>query len=288
MNTSNWLAWVALAMLYCGLTYNPLYQLLLFVAVCACALARKLPLKSYLKAGLLMSAIPLFINVFLVHLGRTALFTVPRSIPVAGFDVPTLIFSGPITAEALTFAAVMAVFLLNMLVSFQVFNGSTTPDAILRLMPASLPAVGLVTSIGLRFVPTVLRDHSSIRDAQQSRGVRMGSGPMHERLANQAGVIAPTVVTALERGFNLAESMASRGYTGKRTAYSKRRWTATERLIQATFAAAAALLVVSKLSGAMDFWPYDSMALPPLSHPAMAPLFALAIPLFSKDESDRT
>ncbi|MFH0861599.1 MAG: energy-coupling factor transporter transmembrane component T [Candidatus Altiarchaeota archaeon] len=288
MNTSNWVAWVALAMLYCGLTYNPFYQLLLFLTVCACALARKLPLKSYLKAGLLMSAIPLFINVFFVHLGKIVLFTVPRNIPVAGFDIPLLVFSGHITAEALAFAAIMALFLLNMLVSFQVFNGSTSPDAILRLMPAALPAVGLVTSIGLRFVPTILRDHSSIRDAQMSRGVKMGSGPAHERLANQAGVIAPTVVTALERGFNLAESMASRGYTGQRTKYTRTGWTKTERIIQAALILSVAVTVWAKLSGVMDFWPYDSAALPQLSRLAIAPLVALAIPLFTKDESNRT
>jgi len=203
MNASNWTLWLLLAMTYCALTYNPVYQTLLLLAVATCAIRQRLPLMSYVKAGLLMSAIPLFINVFFVHLGKTVLATVPPKV----LGVPTLVLSGNITAEALAFAAIMTVFLVNMLVSFQVFNGSTTPDAVLRMIPASVPAVALTASIGMRFVPTVLKDFYSIRDAQVSRGVRMNS------LSSRASLIAPTVVTSLERGFNLAESMASRGYS---------------------------------------------------------------------------
>jgi energy-coupling factor transporter transmembrane protein EcfT len=288
MNASNWAAWLALAMAYCAMTYNPAYQLLLFCAVCAVAMSKRQPLNAYVKGGLLMSILPLLINILFVHYGKSVLFTVPRAVTLFGAKVPTLLFAGPITSEAVAFAFIVTALLLNMLVSFQVFSGAAGGDAVLKLMPKTLPAVALTSSIALRFLPTVLRDHSSIRDAQASRGVKMDSGPLSVRLRNELSVIAPTVVTSLERGFHLAESMAARGYTGKRTSYKPEKWTGADKAVLAVYAAAIFLTAYAKYSGVMDYWPYDSATLPALSAIAVLPIAALLIPIFQKDENRRS
>jgi energy-coupling factor transporter transmembrane protein EcfT len=288
MNASNWAAWLALAMAYCALTYNPAYQLLLFLAVSSVAASKRQPLNAYVKGGLLMSAVPLIINVLFVHYGKSVLFTVPRTVPLFGMKIPTLLLGGPITSEAVAFAFIVTVLLLNMLVSFQVFSGAAGSDAVLGLMPKTLPAVALTSSIALRFLPTVIKDHSSIRDAQASRGVKMGSGPLAVRLRNELSVIAPTVVTSLERGFHLAESMAARGYTGRRTSYKPEKWTAADKAAISAYVIAFALTAYAKFTGATDYWPYDSAALPALSAFAVLPIAALLIPILEKDESSRS
>ena len=75
-------------------------------------------------------------------------------------------------------------------------------------MPGYMPGASLAVSIALRFIPTVVRDNASIRDAQAARGVRLNYGSTRDRVLNQAATLVPTVITSLERGFNLAESMA--------------------------------------------------------------------------------
>jgi len=67
----------------------------------------------------------------------------------------------------------------------------------------------------------------------------------------------------------------------------RQRWTSSERLVFAAFAAALLIAVWSKVSGALDFWAYESLAIPALQISAILPIAALAIPILSKDESDR-
>jgi len=284
MNTVNWTLWLLLAMTYCALTYNPLYQLLLFAALAAAAVSGKQPLKTYVKTGLLASAIPLFVNTFLIHMGETVVYTIPASVNLNGLEIPLPIFAGPITIESTSVGVVMTIFLVNMLTAFQIFNSTTTPDAILRLMPSSMPGVALITSISLRFIPTVAADHSSIRDAQVSRGVRLDSGPLRARIRNHASTLAPTVITALERAFNLAESMASRGYTGGRTRYRHERWGRSEKIVSLAYMLSLLLTLHAKYAGAFDYWPYESTRLPAPSLLALMPLAALAIPILLKNE----
>jgi energy-coupling factor transport system permease protein len=286
MNTVNWALWLLLATAFCTLTYNPLYQILLLLIISWVAVFKKLSLKSYLKMSLLMSFIPLLVNVLLVHKGKTIVYTIPWEIVVLSVRIPTLMLAGSITAQSAAFGLIMAVFITNMLIAFQVFSGATSAATILRLIPKQLTSVGLAVSIALRFIPSVIKDYSSITDAQRSRGVKITSGSLSERLANQLKILSPTVITSLERGFNLAESMASRGYTGQRTKYKKEVWTRTERLTQAAYALTIAMTVYAKQTGILNFWPYDSLNVQ-FSFIAVIPLVALAIPLFLKDENNR-
>lgn len=283
MNNVNWTLWLALVVTYCILTYNPLYQLTLMITLSAVAVARKQPLKSYIKVAIAMSAIPLLVNIFLVRKGGVIIYTIPKEIVIWGTATPTLIFAGPITAESTLFAAVMAIFLTNTVTAFQVFNNCAKPDALLRLMPSGYPAAALTSSIALRFIPQVMADHSTIRDAQTTRGVRLDTGPLIQRLGNQLSIIAPTVITSLERSFNLSESMAARGYSGRRTLYRTERWDKVEAGIAMTYVSALLFIAYIKYAGLLEYWPYDSLQIT-FSALALLPLLALVWPIVLKDE----
>ncbi|MBD3389139.1 MAG: hypothetical protein GF416_08600 [Candidatus Altiarchaeales archaeon] len=287
MNTVNWGLWLALAMLYSVLTYNPLYQLLLFAAIISSVVWLRQPILSYLKVALLVSIIPLLVNVFFIHLGDTVLVEIPRHLTIYGHRIPVIIFGGNITLESSLTGIIMTLLLVNMFSAFQLFNTMTSPDSMFRIIPSTFRNLSLAISIALRFIPSVIRDHSSIRDAQASRGVRFNSASKTTRIRNHMSTLIPTIVTSLERSFKLSESMVSRGYTGKRTRYSNEAWTSLERAISTAFMSGFIISIYAKMSGAMDYWPYDSLHLPLLSPIAVLPLMPLLMPLF-EDESRRT
>jgi energy-coupling factor transport system permease protein len=245
---------------------------------------KRQPTGTYIKLGAFVSVMPMFVNFFLVHSGDTILYTIPYSFTVLGQKIPALFFAGPITLESVAMGLIMAVFITNMLFAFQLFNNLTSADAILRLFPPQLASVGLACSITLRFIPTILSDHRSISDAQKSRGVTLASGPIPERLKNQLYILSPTVVTSLERGFNLAESMAARGYGKKRSTYRRQTWTKKEILTSMILAAGIMASAYAKYTGQLEFWPYDGLTLPAAAPTALFPIAAILIPALTDHE----
>ena len=179
---------------------------------------------------------------------------------------------------------IMSVFLLNMLTAFQVFNNLTTPDSLLKLVPSRFPSIALLTTITMRFIPTVMEDYGSIRDAQVSRGVRIKGGSRIGRIKNQLNIIVPTLITSLERAFYLSESMAARGYSGVIRASKNARPTRPDKILSMLYISSAILTLYNAYTGSMGYWPYDSLRLPPLSVAAMIPLLIISIPEFLKNE----
>jgi len=227
----------------------------------------------------MVSLVPLFVNVFIVHGGSHVLFTVPRELRIGIISIPTMVFAGNITAESSIMGVIMCLFLVNMLFAFQIFSKAVTYDSILRLLPSFLPNLSLTFSVALRFTPQVISDHHRIRDVQRSRGVRFDKARITEALRSHASTITPTVLSSLERAFNVAESMACRGYAGTRTRYKTTRWSSRDWLALTAYFTAFSLILYSKLIGSYDFWPYESLSvsvpnLTSLLGPAMLFVFA--------------
>ena len=77
---------------------------------------------------------------------------------------------------------------------------------LMRLVPRAFHELGVVVSISLTFVPQTLRSIERIREAQAVRGHRL------KGLRDWVPIVTPLLISALERGFTLAESMMARGY----------------------------------------------------------------------------
>lgn len=81
--------------------------------------------------------------------------------------------------------------------------------------------VGYSVSIALRYIPDIQRDYHSISQAQQARGVELGSKePLFTRLRNAASILLPLILTSLQRIDVIASAMELRGF-GK---HKKRSW----------------------------------------------------------------
>ncbi|MFC2162567.1 energy-coupling factor transporter transmembrane component T [Candidatus Altiarchaeota archaeon] len=281
-NAYNWMLWILLALLYTMLTYNPLYLGVMLSCLILFALARGRPLSSYLKLVVIVSVLPLFLNVFLVHTGDNVIYKIPKTVDVASYSVRLLFLSGNITAESVCMGLVMFLLLADMIVAFQLFNCETTPDDLISVFPSYLASVSMTVIISLRFIPQILSDYDSIRQAQVAKGYRFDSARLTERIRNSSGLLVPTLVTSLERGFKLSESMACRGYDRERTRYVKIGWSRADILLAGIMCLAIAWIVAIKMSGQLYFWPYESMDIGPLMLWAFLPQLALLSPLVIK------
>ena len=148
-----------------------------------------------IAAGASLLVVPL--NALSVHAGEPRLFRLPAGWPIVG---------GPITLEAWSWGVCSALGLLNLLILFATFNLTIDQAQILRLTPAFVYEAGLIVSIALTFIPQMMVSAQEIREAQLIRGHRV------RRLRDMLPLVWPCSPPALERSFQLAESMEARGF----------------------------------------------------------------------------
>jgi energy-coupling factor transport system permease protein len=133
------------------------------------------------------------------HYGETVLFSIPDWVPPP--------FAGPITLEGMVSAGLDALTLITVLAVFGAFTAGADYYALLRSMPAAMQGAGLVTSIGITFVPQTIRRWGEIREAQALRGHRV------RRIVDLLPLVIPLLAGGMERSMNLAEAMEARGFS---------------------------------------------------------------------------
>ncbi len=217
-----WLLWLISAMLGALLTRNPFY--LLLVSAAALLVNRGLNRSSdqmdasddtisnndptrrgfglFMRAVLLLLLVVTLFKGLSIHIGQTALFTLPDQIPVIG---------GPVTLEGMSFAAIDALSIMAVLAVFAAFSTGADYYALLRSTPAALHQVGLITSIAITFVPQTVVRFAEIREAQALRGHRV------RRISDLIPLIVPLLSGGMERSMNLAEAMEARGFSRRST-----------------------------------------------------------------------
>ena len=76
--------------------------------------------------------------------------------------------------------------------------------------------ISLVLSLALRFIPTLVREMQSIREAQAARGGSIESGSPSRRARAMAAIIIPVFAAALRHADNLGQALDARSYHGGR------------------------------------------------------------------------
>lgn len=86
--------------------------------------------------------------------------------------------------------------------------------------------IGLMLSLSLRFVPTLMDDTTRIMNAQRARGVDFGEGSLIQKVKSIIPILIPLFASSFKRADALAIAMESRGYQGGegRTKYRMLRW----------------------------------------------------------------
>ncbi|MFC3927977.1 energy-coupling factor transporter transmembrane component T family protein [Streptococcus caprae] len=137
---------------------------------------------------------------------------------------------------------------------------TTTPlslsDAVESLLkplkPLKVPVheIGLMLSLSLRFVPTLMDDTTRIMNAQKARGVEFDEGGLVQRIKAIVPILIPLFASSFKRADALAIAMEARGYQGGdgRSKYRILNWKWQDSLVILMMMGLGALLFFLKKS----------------------------------------
>ncbi len=118
----------------------------------------------------------------------------------------------PITLEAVLYGFAAALMFVSVICWFSCYNAVMTSDKFLYLFGRVIPALSLVFSMVLRFVPRFKAQICVITRAQACMGRDLHSGNLWQRMKNGVQILSIMVTWALEHSIETATSMKSRGY----------------------------------------------------------------------------
>jgi len=170
--------------------------------------------RSYLQRLARLMA-PLFLIVLVTHglwntsVARTILWTAPQSWPWVGGSLA-------LSAEGLAFGAVVIFRTLALVLAIPLVILTTDLNAlIVGLVRLRIPyRVAFIFSATLRFVPLLLEEIGSIREAQRLRGLAVESMGLGQRLQVYGRIAVPLILGAMTRSQQVEVVLASRAFSG--------------------------------------------------------------------------
>ena len=170
-------------------------------------LGEKKALLFNLAALIPMLAVTALINPAFNHEGGTILAYLPSG--------------NPLTLESILYGLAAASMLAAALLWFSCYNKVMTSDKFVYLFGRVIPALSLVLSMALRFVPRFKAQLKTVSGAQRCVGRDISNGSLWERARHGVRILSIMVTWALENAIDTADSMKSRGYgLPGRTAFS--------------------------------------------------------------------
>ena len=102
----------------------------------------------------------------------------------------------------------------------------------LKKVKVPVHEIGLMLSMSLRFVPTLMDDTTRIMNAQKARGVDFDEGSIVQKVKALIPILIPLFATSLKRADSLAIAMEARGYQGGkgRSQYRQLKWSFKDTL----------------------------------------------------------
>ncbi len=179
--------------------------------LCACIYAIQIEGKKAvlfcLKWCLPMVLLTAFINPAFSHEGATILLYLPTG--------------NPLTLESILYGISSGAMIATVMLWFMNFNRVITSDKFIYLFGRIIPALSLVLSMTLRFIPKFKDQMHLVVDAQRSIGRNISEGSLLQRIGIGITVLSIMITWSLENAIETADSMKSRGYGLKgRSAFS--------------------------------------------------------------------
>ena len=102
----------------------------------------------------------------------------------------------------------------------------------LKVFKVPTHEIGLMLSMSLRFVPTLMDDTTRIMNAQRARGVDFGEGTIVQKVKSIIPILIPLFASSFKRADALAIAMEARGYSGGegRSRYRQLSWKMIDNL----------------------------------------------------------
>ncbi len=182
-------------------TSQPLVVAAALIGASALLLASPPPHGVMLRVAIISGLVIALLNPFVAVEGDHVLVAGPQ----------LWLFDLEVTSEELLYGAVAGARLATAILATAAFLRLADPDRTLALASRIAPRSALTVALSARLVPTLRRDATGLNEALRLRG----AGPTHGRLAGLrrgAALVEPLVASSLERGIDVSEAMAARGY----------------------------------------------------------------------------
>ena len=218
-------------------------------------------------------------------LRKSAVWMVPMAVLAAvinpafthqGVTILAYLPSGnPLTLESMLYGLASAALLSATLLWFTCYNAVMTSDKFIYLFGRIIPALSLVLSMTLRFVPRFRRQFRTVAQAQRFMGRDTENGSLLQRCKNAMKVFSIMVTWSLESAIDTADSMRSRGYGQPgRTAFSIYRLDDRDRSLLLWLGFCGLYLLSGVLGGGLYFQ-YYPMLLGAPARPLTVSFFAV-------------
>lgn len=212
-----------------------------------------------------MALIAAVVNPAFSHQGATILAYLPSG--------------NPLTLESVLYGVFSAVLLCAVIVWFSCLTEVFPSDKFLYLFGRVIPALSLVASMSLRFVPQLKARFQLVSDAQRCLGRDGSQGGARQRLRAMTTVFSTLLTWSLESAVETSDSMKSRGYgLPGRTAFSLYRFDRRDLSVLVWLGLCGLYLACGWALGAFDWRWYPRVKAAPLTpFTASFPLVFLAL-----------
>jgi energy-coupling factor transport system permease protein len=226
------------AVFVCGMMFmHPVFQAIALAAavVYSIVLKGKRGLRFNVWMLPLMLAIAV-INPLFNHAGVTILFYLNNG--------------NPVTLESILYGAAAACMYVTMIIWFSCYNAVMTSDKFIYLFGRAWPALSLVLSMALRFVPRYADQLRRISLAQRAIGRDFSQGAVLQKARHGIRILSIMTTWALENAIETADSMKARGYgLPGRTSFSLYRFDRRDGIALAMMAALIAVVAAGAWQG---------------------------------------
>ena len=197
-------------------------------------------------------------------MGKSLLFALPMAVMAAllnplfnheGETVLTHLPGGaPLTLESVLYGLAAAVMLLAVLNWFGCYHIVMTSDKFLCLFGRAAPALSLVLSMVLRFVPRLKERFRVVSNAQKCVGRDVSDGSLTDKVRHGVRILSILLTWSLESAVDTADSMRSRGYgLPGRSSYSVYRMEKRDKDALAWMIGLGCCIAAAGLAGGTDF-----------------------------------
>ena len=162
----------------------------------------------------------------------------------------------PLTLESMVYGLASALLLAAVVTWFSCYSAVMTSDKFVYLFGRVIPALSLVLSMTLRFIPKFKAQFHVVSEAQLCVGRDTSEGGLIRRIRSGITIFSIMLTWSLENAIETADSMKSRGYgLPGRTAFSIYRFDERDRMVLLWLLFCGFFLTCGWIAGGLD-WRY--------------------------------
>ena len=178
-----------------------------------------------------------------------------------GATILTYLYSGnPLTLESIIYGIASSAMLVSVITWFSCYSAVMTSDKFVYIFGRIIPALSLVLSMTLRFVPKFKTQIKIVSNAQKCVGRDLSRGSVFLRMKSAIKILSIMIAWSLENAIETADSMKSRGYgLPGRSAFSIYRFDTRDKRTLAIIGILGVMIIVGMVMGGAGYRYYPTV-----------------------------